>query len=425
MRKIAIFALTAIALTGCKSRSAQSVLSTTPIVIWTDISEIASCTELFNASQSDFKAVVQYRENPAESLDFFGTVNSADTELPDIVIGTALKNTSTRTHFLPLDFLFTERKIDPTRFYPSLLESGKLDDKQYFLPLSFNMPAVIFDSKYEDIIPDSYMLSVQQIRDVAGSFNAQNSAGQTTAMGFAPSWDGNFLYLVTQGAGAAYRQDGEVFSWNNDAVLQAVHYLRDWTEHFNGSTQDEKDFSFKYLYSPKYKRVTSGRCLFSYTTSNEMLSLNSEILQNLDFRWIHQNRRIPVADTLVSVAIDKHSKNTTAAEAFITWLMQETTQKSLLQRTKDMNLNTASFGIAGGFSALRDVTEKDFPMFYEILLGSLPVSEYLDTAAILPPKWEQIKARVIIPYLEKATDTSKNFTETLSSALDDWNKQNY
>ncbi|MBQ3825202.1 MAG: hypothetical protein II811_03600, partial [Spirochaetaceae bacterium] len=88
-------------------------------------------------------------------------------------------------------------------------------------------------------------------------------------------------------------------------------------------------------------------------------------------------------------------------------------------------LNTASFGIAGGFSALRDVTEKDFPMFYEILLGSLPVSEYLDTAAILPPKWEQIKARVIIPYLEKATDTSKNSTETLSSALDDWNKQNY
>ena len=424
VRRAAILALAALVITGCTKRKVQPVLSTAPAVIWTDISEIASCVELFNKSQDKYKAVVQYRENPAESLDFFGTVKSADTELPDIVIGTALKNTNSRAHFLPLDFLFSERSLDSSRFYPSLLEAGKLDGKQYFLPLSFNMPAVAFDSRNEDLIGEPYMISVEQIRDIAASFNAEKN-GQPTVMGFAPSWDGNFLYLVTQLWGAEYRQDGEVFSWNEDAISSAVNYLRNWTENCNGSTQAEKDFSFKYLYTPKYKQISSGRCLFAYTTSRNMLSVNEEILQNLDFRWIHKDKKIPIADTLVSIAIDKHSLNSEAAEAFIVWLMQEETQKNLLQRTKDMNLNTAVFGIAGGFSALRDVTEKVFPMYYETLLGSLPVSEYLDSATILPPKWDKIKEKVIIPYLEKVTDTSKISNETLSSALEDWNKQNY
>ena len=419
------FALVALTFSSCARRTVPPVLSSAPVVIWTDISAIASCAELFNKSQDKYKAVVQYRENPSESLDFFGTVNSSDTELPDIVIGKALKNNTTRAHFLPLDFLFTERHLDPSRFYPSLLEAGKQDDKQYILPLSFNMPAVMFDAKNDDLLPDSYMLTMSQISDAAIKFNTVNKSGQRTAMGFAPSWDGNFLYLATLLYGAEYRQDGTVFSWNENAVKMAVSNLRLWTEKCNSSTQDEKDFSFKYLYTPKYKQVTSGRCLFAYTSSGELFGMSSEVLQDIDFRWIHQNRKIPVADTLVSVGIDKHSLNTTAAEEFIVWLMQEETQKNLLERTKSMNLNTAVFGIAGGFSALRDVTEKDFPMYYETLLGRLPVSEYLDTITILPPRWEKIKERVIIPYLEKVCDTTKESNETLSDALEEWNKQNY
>ena len=64
-------------------------------------------------------------------------------------------------------------------------------------------------------------------------------------------------------------------------------------------------------------------------------------------------------------------------------------------------------------------------MYYETLLGRLPVSEYLDTITILPPRWEKIKERVIIPYLEKVCDTTKESDETLSDALEEWNKQNY
>ena len=74
---------------------------------------------------------------------------------------------------------------------------------------------------------------------------------------------------------------------------------------------------------------------------------------------------------------------------------------------------------------MKDVTERDFPMYYQILLGNLPVSEYLDSVTILPPQWNTIKQKVIIPYLIDVTDTSKNSNETLADYLANWKKQNY
>ena len=417
--------LVSVAFTSCSRRDAPIELSTLPIVIWTDKVELASYVELFNASQDKYKAVVEYHSNPSESMDLLGTVNADSSIIPDIVISTALKNSHTRSHFLPLDYLFTERSIDEKRFYPSLLEAGKQDDKQYILPLSFNMPAVMFSTKYENLIEENYMLSVEQIRDIASNFNAKNKSGKITAMGFAPSWDGDFLYLVSLLAGASYRQEETMFSWDNENVNKAVQYLRDWSTAENDSTASEQEFSFKYLYTPKYKQIATGRCLFSYTSSGDLFNLNEEILQNIDFRWIHHNHKIPVADSLVSLGIFKQSKNTEAAESFIVWLLQEDTQKKLLERTKQMNLNNVVFGIAGGFSAMKDVTERDFPMYYQILLGNLPVSEYLDSVTILPPQWNTIKQKVIIPYLVDVTDTSKNSNETLADYLANWKKQNY
>ena len=168
VRKATAFILCAVsvAFTSCSRRNAPIELSTVPIVIWTDKVEIASYVELFNASQDKYKAVVEYHSNPCESLDLYGTVNADSSSNPDIVIGTALKNSHTRSYFLPLDYLVTERSLDETRFYPSLLSASKQDDKQYILPLSFNMPAVMFSTKYESLIEENYMLSVDQIKEI-------------------------------------------------------------------------------------------------------------------------------------------------------------------------------------------------------------------------------------------------------------------
>jgi hypothetical protein len=104
--------------------------------------------------------------------------------------------------------------------------------------------------------------------------------------------------------------------------------------------------------------------------------------------------------------------------------MKEETQRAILERNKNMKLNTATFGIAGGFSAIKSVNDRVFSQFMPILMGNLPVAEYLQSPNILPAHWEDIKERVIIPYLKEATDTENQVTEqAFLDKISDWNKQ--
>ncbi|MCR5606057.1 MAG: hypothetical protein K6F69_04480 [Treponema sp.] len=420
-------------LSGCGKSNTANIIVEKPLVIWTNKTEFASYTELFNLTHDDCKAVVVYKQNPSEALE-----SIHDETPPDIVIGTYLKNERTRKDFHSLDFLFTERQLEASSFYQNLLEAGKSDDEQYLLPVSFNIPAIMFSMKQSSLINDTYMLSIDQIRDIAGLYNAKNKQGAFTAMGFAPSWEPDFMYLVTMLMGTSYMQKQKEFTWNEKCLKESLDYLKAWTRDKNGNTSSERDFEFKYLFTPKYKQITSDRCLFAYVKSDELFSLSEEQLQNVDFRWIHQNHKIPVADTLVSMGIYKHSYNSAAAEKFIVWFMNEESQKKILERDKDVKLNSVVFGIAGGFSSIKNVTEKDFPLKYKLLLGNLPLAEYLETKTILPPRWSTIKEKVIIPYLEEASayeipneknneqsESSEQKVISLSERLDNWTKQNY
>ena len=62
-----------------------------PVIIWTNRSEFASYVELFNASQNDCKAIVVYKNSPAESFPV-----PKDETPPDLVIGPWLKNEKVR-----------------------------------------------------------------------------------------------------------------------------------------------------------------------------------------------------------------------------------------------------------------------------------------------------------------------------------------
>jgi hypothetical protein len=57
------------------------------------------------------------------------------------------------------------------------------------------------------------------------------------------------------------------------------------------------------------------------------------------------------------------------------------------------------FGIGGGFSAMRTVTEHIFPRCYPGLLGHMPPEAALSPPNILPHNWMAIKQQVILPYL--------------------------
>ncbi|MBO7639808.1 MAG: hypothetical protein J6S91_12630, partial [Treponema sp.] len=133
-------------LIGCKEKD-------TTIVIWSDRPELASYVELFNSTHQEMKAVVVYKENPAASLP-----PKKNEVQPDLIVGSWLKTPSAKKYYAPLDKIFSEEGLDQSIFYPQLLEYGIVDEKQYLLPVSYNLPAMVCLKSNEDLLPDQHVL---------------------------------------------------------------------------------------------------------------------------------------------------------------------------------------------------------------------------------------------------------------------------
>ena len=400
---VSLILLALIAFTGCMP------VRNKPVIIWTDRPEMASYVELFNSQQQGAQAVVVYKSPLVSSIP-----PAKDEENPDIVIGSWLMDSRLKKNFLPLESLFSLEDINPATIYPTLLAYGKKGIHQYLLPVSFNLPLLIFSSKNMDKLPDAYMLNTDEIRDTAAQFNTKNSHDIYTSMGFAPSWNTDFLYITAKMNGLTFREKGTSFQWDDDILKQTVSYLRSWTEEKNTSTTAEQDFAFKYLYTPDYRQVESNRCLFAYTSSEDLFKVPYEQLGNVDFRWIEKDDMLTVKDDIVMMGIYKGSYNTRSAENFVIWLMQESTQRAILERTHTMQLNINTFGINGGFSAIQSVNERIFPTYYRNLLGNLPAKAAIQPPPTFPARWNSFKERVVIPYLQDATNTARKPEDILS-----------
>ena len=383
---------------GCSNNSSQkarTVYQQDRIVIWTSCREFAQYIELFNRQHKDNCAILVYKENPALSLP-----PAKDENPPDIIVGSWLRTDTPQKNFKSLDYLFDTKRLASDEFYPQLLDSGKRKDVHYLLPVSFNLPAVIFSTDNKDQIPDSYVLSLDQIRTTASAFNAKNKKDAYTKIGFTPLGNDEFLYLTAKMKGTDFREEKDEISWDGAALINTVSMLRDWVYTENTSPQIEEDFTFKYLFMPYYRQVSSGRTLLAYTTSDSLFKILKEQDLSVDYRWIVENKSIYIEDSLTMMGIYKHANNQVGATEFISWFFQSENQRSILEPKENLHLETDLFGIAGGFSSLRDVTEHVLPIYYNQLLTNLPPSQMLTVSQMLPPRWESYRTLVVEPYVK-------------------------
>ena len=390
-----------------------------PVIIWTDRPEVVSYVEFFNVAQNKSKAVVVYKEKLASSLP-----PAKDEKSPDIVIGSFLRNSRIKKNFASVDRVFSRRGINPASMYGPLLEYGKVNGRQYLIPVSFNLPVMIFSSKNQDLVGDGMFLECDRIRDSGESFNQKSNDEIFVKMGYAPSWDANFIYQVAKMKGAEFGEKGTVFSWNELNLASTISYIKNWSQDKNGGTGQEQDFSFKYLYAPAQKLVNSDRCLFAYTKSDAFFDIPEEQTENISFSWLSSDEKIFVNDDITALALYRKTKNATASYSFIEWFFSESTQKNLLDRAMRMNLDTQTFGIARGFSSLKNVNERIFPAYYKTLLGKMPSDSNLVAPLALPSRWESLKERVILPYLSEMTATeSKSTPKTIEERISVWQNQ--
>ena len=407
---------------GCSKNGSQknrTVYQQDRIVIWTSCREFAQYIELFNSQHKDNCAILVYKENPALSLP-----PAKDENPPDIIVGSWLRDEAPQKSFKSLDYLFDTKRLTSEDFYPQLLDSGKRKNSQFLLPVSFNLPAVIFATENKELIPDSYVLSLNQIRSTASAYNAKNKKDAYTKIGFTPLGNDDFLYLVAKMKGVDFREEKGEIAWDGQALMYSVSLLRDWVTKENTSPQIEEDFTFKYLFMPYYRQVSSGRTLFAYTTSDNLFKILKEQDLAVDYRWIVENKSIFIEDSVTMMGIYNKARNQVGATEFISWFFQSENQKNILESKENMHLETDMFGIAGGFSSLRDVTEHILPIYYNQLLTNLPPSQMLTVPQKLPARWESYRTLVVEPYIKGAVTAAANEqTQTIYDYEKEWRKK--
>ena len=406
-----------IAVFVCSLLSACKNAEDSIAVIWTDRIEFISYCEAFNSAQSRYKITISYKENPADAL-------MDASEQPDIVIGPWLRGDATRVKFSKLGGLLSQKKINPDIFYPLLFELGNISGSQYLLPVSFNLPTIIFSASQKNIVKTNFTLSLEEMRELAAAYNKKNGS-EYTKMGFSPRWDTDFLYVTAQGLDVSFEETQNLFSWNDKMLQELITDTRRWSQEVNTSAAAEDEFKFKYLYDPPYTLITNGRCLFWYLPSDVLFSLNNERLKSLDYRWMNYNGKTPIQDEIIYAGICKKAKNTAAAQAFLLWFFNEESQKNLLARSQTDNMIAPSFGLAGGFSSLKNVTENIFPVYYPLLLKHLPQTDDFSAPHILPHNWLQLKREIIFPYLRDQTRmlSADEKLLSLNRRISDWYKK--
>ena len=386
------------------------------IIIWTSCAEFAQYTELFNSTHPGSNAVIVYKENPAQELP------PAKDELPpDIVIGSWLRTDKTNKQFKSLDYLFDRQTVSSSMFYTQLLEAGKVRKTQYLLPVSFNLPAVIFWNGNHSFVTDNYTVTLDKIKAIGYSYNEKNKKGNFSKIGFVPSASSGFLYLTTKLYGVDFREEKGQIMWSDLRLRNSVNYIRDWINTNNGSVQEEQDFAYKYLFMPDYRQVTSGRTLLAYTTSNKMFGNMKAQELDIDYRWVTGDNFIPIEDSFTMMGIYKKAQNEQGATEFLSWFFNSENQEAILERKIQMNLNNEMFGIADGFSSLRDVTEHVLPIYYNQLLTNLPPANLLKVPQKLPARWDSYKSLVVEPYLNDAITSDKKLS--ISDYETEWRKK--
>jgi ABC-type glycerol-3-phosphate transport system substrate-binding protein len=142
--------------------------------------------------------------------------------------------------------------------------------------------------------------------------------------------------------------------------------------------------------------------------SNEYFRLDADKRRGIGFRWLSSAgdgkgpERIPLSDSVCSIGIVHTSKAKAAAREFLRWFFRADTQEALLNSSRTMGRLPAVFGIAGGFSSLKQVASQVFPKYYPGLLGMCPPDEVLQAPNVLPQNWPGLKEKVIVPWLYAA-----------------------
>ena len=390
---------------------------TTPrstVVLCTNQPEFTSYAESFNTSQDDYRVIISFNNSPHR------TINHENSCEFDLIIDSYLNSRIYLDRFASLEGLFLDGTLDEDRFYPTIFRQGRYENQQVLLPISFNLPAVMFDAETDLGETDNFMVTMEQIAELNKDFSVSGEKG-FTKLGLSLRWNPELLYLVSLLKETDFREsETGTLLWNSRGLKEAVDYTRFWTYELNGGLAAEKEFEQKFMIEPPYKLISQDRILCYYRDLTEFYSIPPQKRDHLKIRWLAEDNRIPVLPGPLFAAIPHGAPGIVAAKAFLVWFLDPKNQEKLLEDTQYKRLRT--FGIAGGFSSLPAVNEQILPTYYPDLVGYIPTDEYLRFPRPLPREWPVIKEEVLLPWLSAQAEQEET-DELLGARLERWLRQ--
>ncbi len=393
-----------IQLSGCL------ITETNTAVLWTNRPEVASYVEFFNSQQDKFRIELVYKSSPEKAL-------RTENVKPDIIIGESLSSSSFISEFDSLERLFEDGSVDSNIFYQDLLKMGRHEGKQMLIPVSFNLPVLIFKQTDKEDEMNPLTISLEELREQSLIFN-KNSKTRFKVTAFSPMWNTDFLYLIASLYGSDFHETPHGYlSWNNEKLKEALEYTQEWIKEVNGGVKAEQEFTEKYLYNPEYKLIDDNRIMFYFMDNKKYFSIPAEKRKNLIFRWAAGNNKIPVFENILYAGIPDQARKKKAALVFISWLFQPETQKALLKSSNFKRMRT--FGIGQGFSSISLINELELPRYYPVLVGIIPPSDFLLFPRVLPEDWMLARDEIITQWLqEEIFETGQ--TKGLDQSLKEW-----
>ncbi len=378
------------------------------VELWTDVSELAPVVEIYNASQDERVVELLFEPNIRNELRLAE-------QPPDLVISSYIEDERSSALFQPLDGMLN-RRLNRAAFYVDLLASGRRNNRQLFLPLSFHLPLVyyaeqIFRADTSPIITPEEMIAR------AETFN-RGTGSRWTHLAYSPTWNSEFLYHYVRAVGVEFvESESGTPTWDEQVLGEALESARAWISEANGSLALDREFVDRYLYAPELRLVREGRIAYGFSTSETFFSISDARRSGLQFRWLGRDDEIPVMENVVYAGIPQGATNVPGAHDFLAFVFNRENQVLLLEDGLRKEIDT--FGLAGGFSSLWEITERHFERFYPELAGRIPSDQMLRFPPASPRHWGSLKRGVVIPRLN-AEVNERPQSRTLRGQIDSW-----
>jgi ABC-type glycerol-3-phosphate transport system substrate-binding protein len=401
---LAVSAVVAL-LTGC------SLITERSVRMISDRPEMAAYVDRFNSLQSDTRVELIWRETPFQSV--------LDGVQADLVVGEWLASPAVLDRFDPLGDLVKPGRIDPSWFYAGLISMGSRDNRAVLIPMSFDLPAIVFFKPSMQAELSSMFMPLDTLRSLSRAFNTPAQSGGFNAMGFSPFWNQDFIDDSALLFGARFRPGRNGLpSWDQEGLAKTVGFAQSWLTEVNGGALADDAFYSRYRVQPWYALVAGQKILFALASFANYFALPGEKRRDLDFRWLSQGSSIPVSADVLFGGILRSSRNKSGARAFLEWFSNPSVQRTLLDVNQSKRIGV--FGVTNGFSALKTTNERDLPQKYPFLLGRIPTEAVLTFPDTLPDNWLAVRDQVIRPWIHQSASGTEE--RSLEESLEDWVK---